>query len=70
MGKVAMTPEEFTRKMEEIKYTYIDRFGDDQEKQDPEDCHWRMDLAMTDLLESLGYGEGVNIFNRVEKWYV
>lgn len=36
---------------------------------DEEDCHFEMDVLMSDLLISLGYGEGVEIFNNTDKWY-
>ena len=36
---------------------------------DIEDRHISMDGLMCDLLESLGFGEGVEIFHSTEKWH-
>lgn len=36
---------------------------------DVEISHIQMDNLMCDLLESLGYGDGVNIFRDAAKWY-
>jgi len=55
-----LTPEGFAVKMANI-------IGDTDG--DTETRHWRLDDAMCDLLESLGYGEGVEIFRRTYKWY-
>lgn len=61
----AMTPEEFKKKMEELK-------PDPDSKSyccDVEDNHKKMDDVMCELLRSLGYGEGIDIFEAAEKWY-
>ena len=55
-----MTPEEFASKMESI----YERFNDD-----PELGHATMDACMTELLRELGYGDGIDIFNKQSKWY-
>lgn len=55
-----MAPEEFKIKMQEIK---------DNRYIDEEDTHIAMDELMTKILISLGYGEGVKIFNDTPKWY-
>lgn len=55
-----MTPEEFAAEMEGI----YERFDDD-----PEFGHWHMDNCMCDLLRELGYGDGIDIFNKQSKWY-
>lgn len=52
-----MTPEEFATKMREA------------ECGDKEDTHIAMDGIMCTLLRSLGYGEGIDIFNSTPKWY-
>lgn len=54
----AMTPAAFTEKMREAA-------GDG----DPEGSHCDMDRLMCELLTSLGYGEGVEIFRKSKKWY-
>lgn len=63
--RVAITPEEFAKKMMDIRKKYID----DREWPDREYAHEDMDFAMEKLLESLGYGEGVDIFDKTYKWY-
>jgi hypothetical protein len=63
--RVAMTPEEFAKEMMDIRKKYID----DREWPDREYAHEDMDFAMEKLLESLGYGEGVAIFDDTYKWY-
>lgn len=55
-----MNPEEFYEKMLQLK----NDFGDDEEE-----VHSRMDELMCDALSALGYGDGVDIFNRTNKWY-
>lgn len=64
--RVAITPEQFAKKMEEIKDAYIDK---DEDWNDVEDVHFDMDVLMMEVLESLGYVEGVAIFENTEKWY-
>lgn len=53
-----MTPDEFKEKMNLIV-----------SKKNIESGHVEMDSLMCDLLITLGYGEGVKIFDSVEKWY-
>ena len=53
-----MTPEEFKRKMQEID----DEYG-------TEDGHIKADDLMCEVLEWLGYDEGVEIFRQMYKWY-
>lgn len=54
-----MTPEEFRIKMEELQKNDIDT----------EITHRSMDRLMCDLLEELGYGDGLLVFNNTRKWY-
>ena len=54
----AMTPEEFLEKMREQAENY-----------DIEKVHSRMDDLLCEVLESLGYEEGVRVFQDNEKWY-
>ena len=62
-----MTPEEFAEKMRELageKNEYGQYCPDD-----PERAHGKMDDLMCEVLESLGYGEGVEIFRNTRLWY-
>lgn len=56
----AMTPTEFAIKMWRIKI---------RQNSSPEDKHIDADELMCELLESLGYREGVRFFKEMEKWY-
>jgi hypothetical protein len=60
-----MTPEEFADKMREE--FPVNGLG--MAVYDKEGAHAQADDIMCDLLESLGYAEGVEIFRRAEKWY-
>ena len=53
-----LTPQEFADQMREICNS-----GDE------EALHVSADNLLTDVLTSLGYGDGVAIFNRTPKWY-
>jgi hypothetical protein len=53
-----MTPDEFADKMQEID---TDR--------DIESGHVKADELMCSLLKELGYDKGVEIFNKMVKWY-
>ncbi|MCR8982653.1 hypothetical protein P4V86_19365 [Brevibacillus laterosporus] len=55
-----MTPDEFEKRMKEIfpKGSY-----------DEEIAHQKADELMCDLLRSLGYGSGVEVFEKASKWY-
>jgi hypothetical protein len=57
-----MTPEEFKKAMEEI----LKREADDGDR---EECHWDADHLMCDLLEELGYGDGIEVYRKLPKWY-
>lgn len=56
----AMTPEEFAARMREIAK---DAAGD------REAAHSHADNLMCEALKALGYGEGVEVFVRMERWY-
>ena len=60
---IPMTPEEFTKQMQEAFDVYY------LEKDDEEVVHIVMDGIMCNLLRQLGYGEGVDIFNKTPMWY-
>ena len=53
-----MTAEEFALKMNEIS-----------DSDDLEERHVDADALMCDLLRELGYGDGVEIFMNMYKWY-
>ena len=36
---------------------------------DKEDRHRVMDRLMCDLLRKLGYGDGIDVFEKTSKWY-
>lgn len=55
-----MTPEEFKNRMIELQ---------EMHHQSPSIFHEEADNLMSTLLESLGYGEGVEIFDNATKWY-
>jgi hypothetical protein len=55
-----MSPEEFKKAMQEIR----EKFGGDEEA-----AHDKMDNLICDLLVTLGYSEGIEIFKRQDKWY-
>ena len=55
-----MTPKEFFDKMTEIE----DEFYSDLEV-----CHSKMDDLMCEVLDELGYGDGVHVFKGADKWY-
>lgn len=55
-----ISPQEFKHVMKITKRRY---------KDDPEECHMHMDSIMGTMLEDLGYGEGVKVFDSVMKWY-
>lgn len=66
-----MTPEEFAAKMRvlvEDGYC-IDEDDGTSYFDDEEQTHITMDCLMCDLLRSLGYGEGIDIFENTPKWY-
>ena len=53
--------ERFKRKMKEI--------CDDSGEFDREIAHFDADELMMELLKELGYSEGVEIFDKMPKWY-
>lgn len=59
-----LTPEEFAIAMAQIKTgVCYDRMYDQ------EDQHFDADELMCNVLRSLGYDEGVDIFDSMPKWY-
>ena len=59
-----MTPEEFARRMREVVNGETE-----YDKGDNEIIHEVLDDIMCECLRSIGYGEGVDIFDNYEKWY-
>ena len=60
------TPEEFAKDMADISKMLEDEewIGLNTER-----AHVRADELMCEILKQLGYGEGVDIFNNMPKWY-
>lgn len=56
--KPTMTPEEFEREMREVFVGH-----------DPENEHEKADKLICNLLESLGYDDGVKVFKSATRWY-
>lgn len=54
-----MTPEEFKDAMSAIN---------DEAWKDPEMAQSEADNLMCEMLSSLGYGEGVEVFRNMERW--
>lgn len=61
--KPLFTPAEFRDEMAELYHKHIDA-EDDQKA-----AHMEMDVRMVNLLRSLGYGEGCDIFTVTPKWF-
>ncbi len=62
--EMIMTPEEFEERMKQLSAIDSGYPGCDME-----DRHREMDNLMCELLGSLGYGAGVEIFQETDKWY-
>lgn len=68
---VTMTPEEFKTHMQKISKNIMEL--DDLDTDMPsmiEDAHIKADELMCEILTDLGYGEGIEIFKKMEKYYV
>lgn len=64
MNEKIITPEEFEERMLKIqKKLETDPWIDEEE------THGEMDQLMEDVLRSLGYGAGCDIFDNTPKWY-
>ena len=59
MSERIYTPAEFAEEMEKLHRDNID----------PEGSHVQADNLMCELLKSLGYGKGVEVFADMDKWY-
>ena len=55
-----MTPEELVAKMQKIADTIVE---------DEELAHIEADDVLCEALRDLGYGEGVDAYERIGKWY-
>ena len=63
-----MSTEKFAERMKEISgNAEVSPYGVGYI--DVEKSHKKADQLMCDLLETLGYGRGVKIFNKMGKWY-
>ena len=56
-----MTPDEFYKRMADI-------YGD-SDYYDIEEGHLRADELICDVLKSLGYEKGIELFENADKWY-
>lgn len=68
---VTITPKEFKTHMQKISKNVMEL--DDQNPDMPqmiEDAHIQADRLMCELLTDLGYGEGIDLFKKMEKYYV
>lgn len=63
MEVTPITPEEFERRMKKIKEEHYDKMGD------IELAHMLADDLMTEVLNSLGYSEGLAINKSMKKWW-
>ena len=61
--KEPLTPEEFHQQMRNIRDKWYDNYDDE------EACHEAMDDLMCELLDDLGYGDGVSVFTSTPKYY-
>jgi hypothetical protein len=57
-----MSPEEFKVAMQAL-------IVEEENDSDTEETHYKADKLMCDILEELGYGDGVALFNKLHKWY-
>jgi len=48
---------------------FLDRMSEIAKNGDQEAAHADADDLMCELLESLGYGDGVDVFRAMDKWY-
>jgi len=64
-----MTPNEFLKKMKAIVKRNFDNQWEQHKLSDPENAHAEADALMCEVLKELGYGEGIKIFDGMEKWY-
>ena len=55
-----MLPNEFKSRMQRLSEDYAD---------DPEILHREADNLICQLLSDLGYGEGIDIYNKMDIWY-
>ena len=53
-----MTPEQFKQKMKKISKSF-----------DTEGAHAEADDLMCELLRVLGYSDGIDIYQKMSKWY-
>lgn len=66
-----MTPKEFKTHMQKISKNVMEL--DDQNQDMPsmiEKAHFQADELMCQILTDLGYGEGIDLFKKMEKYYV
>lgn len=65
-----VSPDKFKELMQSIKnYKYRGIYSYDDKITNPEGSHYTADALMCDLLSSLGYEDGIEIFRNMDKWY-
>lgn len=63
MDACPLTPEDFKEQMEEIAHSGQARYYDCEPR------HRDADMLMCNVLRSLGYGDGIDVFENMGKWY-
>lgn len=69
MSSQIISPKEFAERMQQIWDATVFNWANGCEDYDTEMRHIRMDELLASTLESLGYGEGIAIYNNAGKWY-
>jgi len=70
MTEQALTPAQFRDMMAALgKQDQYMAMKGEWDFQDPKAGHERADELMLEVLESLGYGAGCDIFRSADKWY-
>lgn len=65
-----ISPYKFKELMQSINdYKYKGVYSYNDEITSPESSHYTADALMCDLLSSLGYEDGIDIFRSMNKWY-
>lgn len=69
LRKVREMVNTFAKQMEEISLM-LEKGRDEYGRSvDQETAHWMADQLMCDTLRNLGFGEGIEIFENIPKWY-
>lgn len=70
-AKYIMDASDYDPKNAKRNADYVTRMQEisEESKQDPESAHVKADDLLCEILTDLGYGDVVNIFNNMERWY-